>query len=177
MPKKEDQSKKNRGLLAFVRSILVVTCVFLLSGSLTVWLISESSSAFRGDIEDLLTKQLVREDSVIRANVVDAIYLLGGSQNSLQFKFNRTAMLYHQGICKKILILSRPGKTEFSSLLGRNLTNDEWAIQKLEDLGISKRDVEAVDIKRGFFGTFVEAKCISELVHKRGYKNLIKYRR
>ena len=105
--------------------------------------------------------------------MVDAIYVLGGSPSSLEFKFNRTATLYNEVRCKKILILSRPGKTEFSSLLGRNLTNDEWAILKLEELGIPKKSIDTIRIKEEFFGTLTEAKCISRLIKKRGYKHVV----
>ena len=78
-----------------------------------------------------------------------------------------------QWICKRILILSRPGKTEYSSLPGRNLTNDEWAILTLEELGIPEKRIEAISVKEGFFGTFTEAKGVSKLIKKRGYKSVI----
>ena len=76
-------------------------------------------------------------------------------------------------ICNKILILSRTGRTEYSSKLGRNLTNDEWAVLNLEKLGISNNIVEPIDIEKGFFGTLAEAKSISKLSVKRKYKSLV----
>ena len=141
--------------------------------SFTLWLISESSNALRTNSKDLIRKELIRIDPQPSTNIVDAIYILGGSQCSLKSKFKTAAELYHKGITKKIMILSRPGITEYSSLIGRNLTNDEWAILKLEKLGILKENVEPIHIKEGFFGTLREAKGISRLIEERGYKSAI----
>ncbi len=141
--------------------------------SFTLWLISESSNALRTNSKDLIRKELIRIDPQPSTNIVDAIYILGGSQCSLKSKFKTTAELYHKGISKKIMILSRQGKTEYSTLLGRNLTNDEWAIWKLEELGIPKNSVEPISIPKGFFGTLTEAKSISELAISRGYRSIL----
>ncbi len=101
------------------------------------------------------------------------LYVLGGTQKSLKKKFKTAAELYNRGLCKKILILSAPGIIEYDPRLGRKLTNDEWAINKLVELGVRKEDIEPVSLEKGFFGTFTEAKGISALVLKRGYKHLI----
>jgi len=53
---------------------------------------------------------------------------LGGSQRSLELKYKTASELFHKGICKRIWILSRPGKTEYSKSLRRNLTNDECSL-------------------------------------------------
>ena len=116
---------------------------------------------------------MICEDHIHDNTVVDAIYVLGGSQNSLDFKFRTAVKTYSKGICKRILILSRPGKTEYSSQLRRNLTNDEWAIHKLEKFGIPKKHVDPISLEEGFFGTFSEAKGISTLIRKRGYKSVL----
>ena len=150
----------------------IAVCAFLIS-SFVLWLISEPSSAFRANLKDLMRKELIRIDLKPSKKIVDAIYILGGPQSSLKLKFKKAAELYHKGISKKILILSRPGKTEYSSLLGRNLTNDEWAIWKLEELGIPKNSIEPISIAPDFFGTLTEAKGISGLLKRRGYKSTI----
>jgi uncharacterized SAM-binding protein YcdF (DUF218 family) len=170
---KENQGKKNRIHVISVTVILVAACVFLASSSFTLWLVSESSSAFRANLKDFIREELIREDEKIYTNVVDAIYVLGGAQCSLGFKFRTAAELYQKGISKKIMFLSRPEITEYSSLLGRNLTNDEWAIWKLEELGIPKNNVEPVSVSKGFFGTLTEAKCLSKLCISRGYKTIL----
>ena len=74
---------------------------------------------------------------------------------------------------KKILILSRTGKTEYSVSLGRNLTNDEWSILKLKEFGVPKERIETIRINEGFFGTISGAKGISSLIKNRGYKSLL----
>ena len=139
----------------------------------TVWLQTESASGLRTNLKQWFTRELITVDQLPPETTVDAIYVLGGSQNSLELKFKRASELYHQGICKKILILHRPGITEYSRLLKRNLTNDEWAILRLEELGIPKEYVEPISIKKEFFGTFAEAKGVSRLTKKRSYKNMV----
>jgi len=171
MSQKENGAKKSR--IRVILVILIVACTFLVSPFFALWLVSESSSAFRANLKELILKKVICEDLKINTNVVDAIYLLGGSQKSLELKFKTAATLYHDGICKRILILSRPGKAEYSRLLGRNFTNDEWAILKLEKLGIPKKNIEAIRVKKAFFGTLTEAKGISRLIKKRGYKSVL----
>jgi uncharacterized SAM-binding protein YcdF (DUF218 family) len=101
------------------------------------------------------------------------IYVLGGNQESLISRFRKASSLYHQGLSKKILILSRPGITEFNQELGRNLTNDEWSIRELEKLNVRKEDIEPASVKKGIFGTLSEAKDLSNIVRKKGCHRLI----
>lgn len=107
------------------------------------------------------------------ASSVDAIYVLGGGQTSLEKRFPIVASLYKDQIARRVLILSRPGITEYSAGLRRNLTNDEWAYGKLSELGINRSDIETVPVEKSFFGTLSEAAAISSLVKDRGYKTLI----
>ena len=164
---------KDKSQIIIVRVILIAACAFLISSSFILWLITDDSDEFRANLRDRIRKELIREDSKRFTNVVDAIYVLGGSQNSLEFKFKRSAELYHDGICERILILSRPGITEYSPDLQRNLTNDEWSILQLERFGVPKQIIELISMKEGFFGTLTEAKGISMLIKKRGYKSVI----
>ncbi|OGW51651.1 MAG: hypothetical protein A2Z50_06370 [Nitrospirae bacterium RBG_19FT_COMBO_42_15] len=103
----------------------------------------------------------------------NVIYVLGGGQESLKYRFKTAANLYHQGAAKKIFILSRRGITEYDPLLKRNLTKNEWAIKRLIELGIEKKDIEAVSIEEDFFGTLSEANSIPQIAKERGYSNLI----
>jgi uncharacterized SAM-binding protein YcdF (DUF218 family) len=101
------------------------------------------------------------------------IYVLSGSQETLKGRCRKAASLYHEGVAGKVLIVSRKGNTEFSPSLGRNLTNDEWAAGNLISFGIKKADIEMVSIPKGFWGTYREAKAISDITLKRGYRYLI----
>lgn len=101
------------------------------------------------------------------------IYVLGGGQDSMVKRFRKAASLYHKGFSKKILILSRPGITEFSPELGRNLTNNEWAIIELEKLNVRREDIEPVPVQNKRFGTLSEAKDLSGIVRKKGCNRLI----
>jgi len=103
----------------------------------------------------------------------DVIYVLGGGQSSLEKRFSIAASLYKDQIARRVLILSRPGITEYSAVLGRNLTNDEWAYGKLSELGIRRSDIETVPVEKSFFGTLSEAAALSNLAKSRGYKTLI----
>lgn len=90
----------------------------------------------------------------------DAIYVLGGGQSSLEKRFSIAASLYKDQIARRVLILNRPGITEYSDVLGRNLTNDEWAYGKLSELGIRRSDIETVPVEKSFFGTLSEAAAL-----------------
>jgi uncharacterized SAM-binding protein YcdF (DUF218 family) len=144
--------------------------VFLFSA---IWLNSASSCAFRTDLKHLILSELIDINPLPSGAKVDAIYVLGGSQTGLELKYKTASELYHKGICKRIWILSRPGITEYSVSLGRNLTNEEWSILKLKEFGVPEENVEAIKIKEGFFGTFTEAKGISSLIESRGYRSVL----
>ena len=151
----------------------IFVAAFVFFSAVALYLISGSSNAFRANLEDLIREELICVDPQPPPNIVDAIYVLGGSQSSLKFKFKTAADLYHKGVCKRILILSRPGKTEYSSLLRRNLTNDEWAILKLRQFGIPEKNIDTIHMKDEFFGTLTEATNISRLIKKRGYNHVV----
>ena len=151
----------------FIFSVLLV---FLFSA---IWLNTGSASSFRTDLKQSILNELIYINPPALGAKVDAIYVLGGNQRSLEFKYKTAADLFHKGICKRIWILSRPGKTEYSRSLGRNLTNDEWSVLKLKEFGVPEENVEPIKIDEGFFGTFSEAKGISSLIKGRGYKDIL----
>ncbi len=101
------------------------------------------------------------------------IYVLGGNENALRYRFKTAVSLYHQGAAKKIFILSKPGITGYDRSLKRNLTNNEWAIKELFNLGVKKEDIEPVSIKEGFFGTLSEAKDIPKIASQSSYSSLV----
>ena len=158
----------------FSKPIIFISFSALLAFTLSfIWLNSNSASHFRADLRHLLSDELIRINPPAPETKVDVLYVLGGSQRSLEHRYKTAADLYHKGICKRILILSRTGKTEYSVSLGRNLTNDEWSILKLKEFGVPKEHIEPIKIKEGFFGTFAEAKGISSLIKSRGYKDIV----
>ena len=112
-------------------------------------------------------------DELPKGNFFDGVYILGGNQDSLKAKYKTVTSIFARGSCKEINILSRPGITEYDNALRRNLTNDEWSLMVLEGLGVSKEDVQTLTIEPGFFGTYSEAKWVSSMAGKNGWKNLI----
>lgn len=100
-------------------------------------------------------------------------YVFGGTQDSLIYKWRTVGRLYAEGRVRKILVLHRPGITEYSPVLGRNLTNDEWATGKLKEEGVAVENVEFIPVPPATFDTFAEARVISSLVRSRRVKRLI----
>lgn len=100
-------------------------------------------------------------------------YILGGTQDSLSYKWKTVGRLYAEGTIRKILILHRPGITEYSPVLGRNFTNDEWSTGKLKEEGVAVETVEFVSVPPATFDTFAEARVISALARSRAVKHLV----
>ena len=100
-------------------------------------------------------------------------YVLGGTQESLSYKMKTVGRLYAEGTVRKILILHRPGITEYNPALGRNFTNDEWATVKLKEEGVAVENVEFVPVPHATFDTFAEARVISSLARSRKVKRLV----
>ena len=102
-----------------------------------------------------------------------AAYILGGTQDSLCYKWKTAGRLYTDGTVRKILVLHRPGITEYSPVLKRNLTNDEWATEKLKEEGVPVENIEFIPVPPAAFGTFAEARVISALVRARNVRRLV----
>ncbi len=129
--------------------------------------------------DEALRRKLVHENPVDPAPGAQLsskrtfIYVLGGRPDRLSHRFRKASILYKQGLSRKILILSRPGITEYSPSLGRNLTNNEWAVRELVKFDVEKGDIEIVRIPEGFFGTLSESGQVPDLVRKMGGNRLI----
>lgn len=146
---------------------------------LAAWLfLNVESAPGHRQLKSLLIGKLVMERPLpaspkASGRSKDVIYVLGGSEGSLKKRFATAASLYRSGVASRVLILSKPGITEYDEARKRNKTNDEWAIDELTGLGVEKRDIEPMPRGKGFFGTFTEAKEISAAVLKRGAGHLV----
>lgn len=126
-----------------------------------------------------LMKGLVFEHHLPRDNggrlhdTSSVVYILGGSQESLRYKCKTVGRLYAEGAARNVLVLHRPGITEYSPALGRNLTNDEWAAEKLKEEGVAVENVEFIPVPPASFDTFAEASVISSLALARRVKRLV----
>ena len=153
---------------------LIGLCALVLALVLVMmWPSKWLPSAIGNTLKPLIEDKLIHTDPIPLKIKADAIYVLGGSQGSLESRFEVAGNLYHDSVAPRIMILSRPGITQYSPLLGRNMTNDEWSFLKLQQLGVPKKAVEALTIKEDFFGTLREAKAISRLIKERGYESTI----
>ncbi|MDZ7761095.1 MAG: ElyC/SanA/YdcF family protein [Desulfovermiculus sp.] len=126
-----------------------------------------------GMLKTHLRSWLVSVDELRPGQTFDAIYVLGGGQQSLRAKFKTVSTLYDQGRVHTVYILSRPGRTEFDPGLGRNLSNDEWSLKTLEQYGVPPEDVQTVSVQAGLFGTFSEAKAVTQLAEQRSWSDLL----
>ena len=134
---------------------------------------------FADRMETCLMKEIVFERHLPRGEngrlpeLSLVAYVLGGTQDSLSYKWKTVGRLYAEGTVGKILILHRPGITEYSPALGRNLTNDEWVTGKLKEEGVAVETLEFVPVPAAIFGTFAEARVISALARSRRVKRLV----
>lgn len=134
---------------------------------------------FNRELKIFLVERLVKLDTSPFAlnessqELEGVIYVMGGSQKNLKYRFKTAAELYHKGIAKKLMILDEPGITEYDPQIGRNLTNNEWCIRELVNSGFGKGDIEFMVMERGFLGTMREAKAVSTIALERDYKRLV----
>jgi len=101
------------------------------------------------------------------------VYVLGGTPDSLERKFEIASRLVHERKAARILVLSQPALMAFSPALRRNLMANEWAVANLAAFGVPADRIEFVALEEGFFGTWSEARGLSRLAKERGFQRLI----
>jgi len=176
--REENRQELNKNWnISLIVLILAVTGVILaLAGSqyMRNYRMTIRDDLYRMLMNELTVKCMIsRGDNSASRKRETMIYVLGSTQERLKYHFQTAATLYKEGVADRIYILSRPGITEYSPTMQRNLTNDEWAARELVRLGVPAGDVEAVPVPSGFFGTFSEGRRISRFARDRGYKRLV----
>jgi len=167
------------------RFVYLLALALLLSGGAAAqWLApfdetDQMVRVFEDRLMFYLMKGLVYEHHLPRDNVGHlpdtsaVVYILGGMQESLRYQCETVGRLVAEGAARNVLVLHRPGITEYSPALGRNLTNDEWATVKLKEEGVAVENVEFVPVPPASFDTFAEARVISALARSRRVKRLV----
>jgi DUF218 domain len=167
------------------RILFLLVLALLLSGGVAAQRVAPFDVADRmvRGIEDrlklYLMKGLVFEHHLPRDNgrrlpdISPVVYILGGRQESIRYKCKTVGTLYAEGAARNILVLHRPGITEYSPALGRNLTNDEWTAVTLKEEGVAVENVEFIPVPPATFNTFAEARGISSLARSRRVKRLV----
>jgi uncharacterized SAM-binding protein YcdF (DUF218 family) len=148
-------------------------CFLLLLMFFILWAGSDRGKGFREKVKHHLKEELISTDLIQSESKIDAIYILGGTQKSLKRKFEKAAEIYNERLRVEVLFLHVDGITGYSRDMQRNLTNDEWAILNLRDLGILLQDIECITMNEGFFGSFSEAEAVSKLSRTRQYEGII----
>jgi uncharacterized SAM-binding protein YcdF (DUF218 family) len=136
------------------------------------WLNSGAAANFRTGLKERLLDELVHVNPLPSGRFAGAAYVLGGSQRSLELKYQVAAGLFKKGTVGKLWILGQPGIAQFSPELGRNLTNDEWSIRQMQKYGVPADKVEILQLEEGYFGTLSEARQVSALARQRGLRTL-----
>jgi DUF218 domain len=157
----------HKPLLVVILSILIVIAVS------AVWISSTNSQTFRKNLKQSIIKELVSIHPPAPGEKIDVIYMLGGNQKGLDYKAKIVADLYQKGICNRVWVLSLSGVTEYSQVLKRNWTKNEYSLMKLKEFGVPNENVELIKANDGFFGTLSEAEAVSSLLKKRGSKSLL----
>jgi hypothetical protein len=123
----------------------------------------------------IIASQAEETDGVLddlRKGSESVVYVLGGTQDSLMLKFRTAIGLCGSGTVNRIMLLSTPGITEYNEKLGRNLSNDEWALKEFSDLGLAETRIEFTQGEDGLFGTLSEAKAVRRAVLSEGIGSL-----
>jgi hypothetical protein len=113
------------------------------------------------------------QETKTRGTTRIAIYVLGGSQNSLRLKYRSAVGLYKKREAEKLMIASSTGRTEYAQDLKRNLTNDEWTVKQLTSQGVKCEDISFIMLQHGFFGTLREAMTLKTICIERGIEKLL----
>jgi hypothetical protein len=131
----------------------------------------ELKSSLTAILTEVAAGQRIAQKETISSDAV--LYVLGGSQKSLEEKFKAVAGLCSKGSCNRILLFCEPGLMQYDSSLGRNPTTDEWAIKQLTEMGVKREILEPLSFKKGTFGTLTEAKGLADVAAQRNYKHII----
>jgi len=171
---------RRRSLIIYLLALMALLSAGIVAERFYVFdEIDKMHGVFANRIVTYLMKGVVFEHHLLRGkngrlpSTSLAAYVFGGTQESLSYKWKTVGRLYAEGTVRKILILHRPGITEYSPVLGRNLTNDEWATGKLKEEGVPVEAVEIVSVPLDTFETFAEARGISALARSRRAKRLV----
>lgn len=153
-----------------VRALAVIATVVFVS---ILWLKSDCSSTTRLDAKQLLLSKLVSQEPPPITVKVDVIYIFGGSQTSLKYKYETASELYKRGVTNRIWIFSGDRRTELSPAGGKQSSNEKWAVRTLRNLGVPEGKIEFIKVNEGFYGTYSEARDISQALIKANFNSIL----
>ena len=150
--------------------------IFIIVGtSFFIFISSQSnfSGKVRSYIKNLILDELFVSFPVPAYSDVDAIYILGGTDKSLEKKFRVASEFLKKKSAKKLYMLSIVGVNKYIKDLGKYLTFDEWGCYQLKKSGIPEEIIDFVKIEKGNFGTLSEAMHFSEIAMNKGYEKIL----
>ena len=166
--KKKPQTDIHKRRTGIYIALIFFFCILLLA-----LFISSHSTRLKVSVKEQLLRSLVYTNSLNSIPKTDVLYILGGNQTSLNYKYKTASQLYKKQLFKRTWIMSRTGITEYDPELKRNLTNDEWSLSKLTTYGIPSETIRIVEVNEGFFGTYSEAESITTLMEKEGHQSIL----
>lgn len=140
-----------------------------------IWNWGDTSSSIKSWVDGVFAERLIVQQEYRLADdfFADAIYILGGSQTSQEYKYKTVAQILKRGQGKHVWILSNKQKTQFNPELGRNMTTNEWSKLYLKKVGVNPEAVDTIVMRGKFFGTLTEAEHVSHLAREKGFGKLI----
>lgn len=154
---------KSKLLLIFIITIFIISLIF----------ISTNKQQFTRFVSKQIRSPLTQIDS-LPDTTFDALYILGGAPYASKFHYKKAASLYKSYSIKKVIILYSPGKNRYDPEKGRNLTNLEWSVKQLTNLGIDSQLIDTISTNNEkSFGTYNEALAFAKKVRENKYKNVI----
>lgn len=143
---------------------LLLGVIFVTAFLSFIWLESDYADSFRVEAKNVLLNRLTSEVLPPDDKVFDVVYILGGSYKSLRYKYKTVAELYKNGRVNRIWILGKNSGPDFyedSRSLG-----SEWQLSTLKKYGIPREKIELIAVDEGVFGTYSEARDVSQEIIK-----------
>ena len=127
---------------------------------------------FKEPIKKNLQRIIITPEQ-LPTQTTDALYFLGGGTGSTLAHIARAGDFFQSNLTSKILYYKSREKWYYVPEWNRNITRNEWTLERLDNVGIKEEHVQAIIVKKGAFGTLSEARSVSNYCYKNKYKSII----
>ena len=140
-----------------IRAVLTATCWLAAAAVVSLGIVFGLGLTEAGAEYLLQRLTFVRHLPESPSSPSDAVYVLGGTSDSVRARLGRAAGLIGSRKATRVLLGAR---------------KDECGLESLRALRLGI-EAECVAFEEAFFGTWSEAKALSRIVRERGYRRLI----